>query len=279
MEIIKTIEELKKYRKTTEGKVGFVPTMGHLHDGHLSLMKAAREECNNVIVSIFVNPTQFGPNEDLDAYPRDFERDKRLCEGGSVDCIFYPDVDEMYPREELTIVRVERITQKLCGKTRPTHFQGVTTVVAKLFNIVQPDIAYFGQKDLQQSIVIKRMAEDLNMDIKIKVCPIVREKDGLAMSSRNSYLKENERKAAPVLYESLQKAKGLFEKGENNADKIKETIRNNIEDKVKKEIGNIDYIEIFDTENIDDVKKIKKGNAIALAVFIGKARLIDNIIL
>ena len=279
MEIIKTIEELKKNRKTTEGKVGFVPTMGHLHDGHLSLMKAAREECNNVIVSIFVNPTQFGPNEDLDAYPRDFERDKRLCEGGSVDCIFYPDVDEMYPREELTIVRVERITQKLCGKTRPTHFQGVTTVVAKLFNIVQPDIAYFGQKDLQQSIVIKRMAEDLNMDIKIKVCPIVREKDGLAMSSRNSYLKENERKAAPVLYESLQKAKGLFEKGENNADKIKETIRNNIEDKVKKEIGNIDYIEIFDTENIDDVKKIKKGNAIALAVFIGKARLIDNIIL
>ncbi|MCK5139815.1 MAG: pantoate--beta-alanine ligase, partial [Thermodesulfovibrionia bacterium] len=200
MEIIKTIEELKKYRKTTEGKVGFVPTMGHLHDGHLSLMKAAREECNNVIVSIFVNPTQFGPNEDLDAYPRDFERDKRLCEGGSVDCIFYPDVDEMYPREELTIVRVERITQKLCGKTRPTHFQGVTTVVAKLFKIVQPDIAYFGQKDLQQSIVIKRMAEDLNMDIKIKVCPIVREKDGLAMSSRNSYLKENERKAAPVLY-------------------------------------------------------------------------------
>ncbi len=279
MKIIKTVEDFRKYRKRLNGKAGLVPTMGYLHEGHLSLIRTARKECDNVIVTIFVNPTQFGPNEDLKNYPQDFRRDEELCKNEKVNCIFCPDTEEMYPGDELTTIKVDKITGKLCGLSRPTHFDGVTTVVAKLFNIIQADVAYFGQKDLQQSIVIKRMVKDLNIPIKIKVCPIVREEDGLAKSSRNEYLTKKEREIAPVLYESLQLAGLMFNGGERNAKKIKLAMINRINEVVSPEIGKIDYIETIDTENIENVEKLKKGDVIALAVFIGKARLIDNIML
>jgi len=278
MRVIKTIKEYREYRKNIDGKVGFVPTMGYLHEGHLSLIKEARKECDKIIVSIFVNPTQFGPKEDLADYPRDFEKDSRLCEKEGTDCIFYPDNKEMYPGDELTIVNVKEITNKLCGMSRPTHFGGVTTVVNKLFNIIQPDVAYFGRKDLQQSIVIKKMVKDLNMSVEIKVCPIIREEDGLAKSSRNEYLTKEERKVAPMLNKSLVYAKELFDKGENNPEKIKSKIMDNINSKLNGK-GNVDYVEIFDIDKIKPVKEVKRGDAIALAVFLGKARLIDNIIL
>jgi len=279
MKIIKTIKEFNNYRKNLEGKIGFVPTMGYLHEGHLSLMKKAKKECDIVIVSIFVNPTQFSPNEDLEKYPRDFEGDKDRCRSVKVDAIFYPEEKEMYPEEGMTTVIVEKITKKLCGVSRPTHFQGVTTVVSKLFNIVKPNRAYFGQKDLQQSIVIKRMVKDLNIDVNIVVCPILREDDGLAMSSRNEYLNEKERTVAPIIYESLQLAKNMFDNGEKSVERLKLAILEKINSKISDDMGKIDYVEIFDTENINNVMKVNKGNAIALAVYLGKARLIDNIIL
>jgi pantoate--beta-alanine ligase len=259
-----------------EGKtIGLVPTMGYLHEGHLSLARTAKKLNDVVVMSIFVNPIQFGPNEDLDSYPRDLQRDEDLASTAGVDVIFYPSAKEMYPEGFATYVNVEGLTEKLCGAKRPGHFKGVTTVVAKLFGIVKPDMAYFGQKDAQQAIVIKKMVEDLNMDVGIKVLPIAREKDGLAMSSRNKYLSEAERKDAVVLYRSLQVAESLIKAGEKNSKKIVQAMEAVI---VAKSAAKIDYIAIVDPKDLRDVDTISGKALVALAVFVGKTRLIDNIV-
>jgi len=267
-------EEISKLRK--EGKsIGFVPTMGYLHEGHLSLVRKAKEENDAVVVSIFVNPTQFAPGEDFERYPRDLERDKKLLVEEGVDILFLPTVEEMYPRGFSTYVEVTGLlTNTLCGAKRPGHFRGVTTVVSKLFNIVMPDRAYFGKKDYQQLKVIERMVKDLNFPIEIVGCPIIREGDGLAMSSRNVYLSPEERKAATVLYRSLLFAKKYFDSGRKDANLLKRKLEEliNSEPLVKK----IDYVEIVDGETLEPVKQLYPGVLIALAVFIGKARLIDN---
>ncbi len=259
----------------SEGRVGFVPTMGALHQGHLKLMEVARERCDRLVVSIFVNPIQFGPKEDYRFYPRDLQRDLRLVKQVGADVVFYPDVKEMYPKGYATYVEVEGLTRYLCGRSRPGHFRGVTTVVAKLFNIVKPHLAVFGQKDAQQAFVIKRMVKDLNYDIEVLVVPTVREKDGLAMSSRNVYLNSKEREEAPVLYRALKLAEGLIRNGERDAKRVKGAMRSLIREESE---GRIDYIEIVDTNRLEPVKKLKGEVLIALAVYFGKARLIDNII-
>lgn len=278
IKVFKTIQGTQRFIKGQKEKgklIGFVPTMGYLHEGHLSLIREARRENDLVVISIFVNPTQFGPKEDYRKYPRDFKRDEKLAESEGVDVIFYPSVKEMYQDRYRTYVEVTDITERLCGKSRPSHFKGVATVVTKLFNIVLPDVAYFGQKDAQQAIVIKRMVEDLNMDLKIKVMPIIREPDGLAMSSRNVYLSEKERMDALALYESLNLAKRLIKSGMRNAQKIKSQMRRLID---SKESARIDYISISDLKDLREIKYIKKDTLIALAVWVGKTRLIDNII-
>ncbi len=276
MKTLKTVTEVRAYRKAKKGTIGFVPTMGCLHEGHLSLIKAARKENDLVVISIFVNPKQFGPKEDFRKYPRDLKRDERLAKKAGVDIIFYPSVKEVYPESYRTHVEVNDITERLCGRQRPGHFRGVTTVVAKLFNIVRPDRAYFGQKDAQQAIVIKQMARDLNMDIEIKVMPTVREADGLAMSSRNAYLSKRERKDAPVLYESLILARDLIEAGDFDTKKIKGHMKRLIDS-----TGStyIDYISFSRLEDLKEVKKAGENTLIALAVRMGKTRLIDNIII
>jgi len=274
---IKSIPEMMSYsraRHKSGKRIGLVPTMGYLHEGHLSLMRKARKEADVVVISIFVNPTQFSPQGDFKKYPRNFRGDERLAKSCGVDTIFYPEVKDIYPDGYRTYVNVEELTKALCGASRPGHFRGVTTVVAKLFNITQPDIAYFGQKDAQQAIAIKQMVKDLNMPVKIKVLPIVREKDGLAMSSRNAYLKEQERKDALILYQSLLKARGLITKGEKSADKIKAAMRKMISEK---KTAKIDYISIVNAKNLKDVKLTGPGTLIAVAVKIGSTRLIDNI--
>jgi len=279
MILIKSIKRLSDYIRSQKRKkktIGFVPTMGYLHQGHLSLVRKARKNTDIVIMSIFVNPLQFTPHEDFREYPRDLKRDIKLADSCGVDIIFYPSAKSMYPQDYLTYVNVEKITDVLCGKSRPRHFQGVCTVVAKLFNIVQPDIAYFGQKDAQQAIVIKRMTKDLNMPIKIRVCPIVREKDGLAMSSRNVYLDREEREDATILYKALCKAKELILKGERNPKVIIQRMRDII---LSKPRAKIDYVSIVDTKNLEPVKEIRGRLLIALAVWMGKTRLIDNIVL
>jgi pantoate--beta-alanine ligase len=278
MKVIEKIKDMKKISKDLimDGKsIGFVPTMGYLHEGHLSLVRRARKENDIVVVSIFVNPTQFGPNEDFDKYPRDTERDLRLLEAENVDFAFIPSVEEMYPEGYATYVIVERLTEVLCGKSRPGHFRGVATVVTKLFNIVKPTRAYFGQKDAQQFRVLKRMVEDLNMDVEMIEAPIVRESDGLAMSSRNVYLSPEERKQAVALFEALNLAKETIEKGERDVEKIKQIMREWLS-KYDKVI--IDYIEIVDEKNLTPLSKIEGKVLIAIAAFVGKARLIDNII-
>lgn len=257
-------------------RIGFVPTMGYFHEGHLSLMRKARLENDIVVVSIFVNPIQFGPREDFERYPRDFRRDCKLAEQVGVDVIFYPSINAIYPQGYATFVEVERLTDVLCGRSRPGHFRGVTTICTKLFNIVLPHTAYFGQKDAQQAIIIKRMVKDLNMPLKIKILPIIREKDGLAMSSRNVYLNEEERKQALVLNKSLTYAKKMFKQGIKDAKKIKDKVRKMI---AEKPLACIDYVEIVDLEELKPVKEIKKPSLLALACWFGKARLIDNIIL
>ena len=270
-EVRKAIKELRCLGKS----IGFVPTMGYLHEGHLSLVRRAKKENDAVVVSIFVNPIQFGPGEDFERYPRDIERDKALLEKEGVDVLFVPDVDEMYGGGEfLTFVEVEKITEKLCGAKRPGHFRGVTTVVSKLFNIVMPDRAYFGKKDYQQLIVIRKMVEDLNFPVKIVGCPIVREPDGLAKSSRNVYLSKEERKAATVLYRALKFAKEYYDSGKKDALFLKKQI----EEILEKEplVRKIDYVEIVDGKTLEPVSVLSPGVLIALAVFIGKARLIDN---
>ncbi|WP_069650682.1 pantoate--beta-alanine ligase [Caloranaerobacter ferrireducens] len=278
MKIIKSIQEIKNIIADEKAKgksIGFVPTMGYLHDGHLSLMKRAKDENDVVVVSIFVNPIQFGQGEDYEVYPRDIERDSKLAESVGVDYIFAPEVKEMYPEGYNTFVEVLGVTDKLCGASRPGHFRGVTTVVMKLFNIVTPDKAYFGQKDAQQVYVIKQMVRDLNMAVKIISCPIVREHDGLAMSSRNTYLSEEERRQALVLSKSLFWAQDMINKGERNAKTLIGGIKSMINEMP---LANIDYVEIIDYDTFSEVEKLKGNILIALAVRIGKTRLIDNIL-
>ena len=279
MEIIKSpiimqqkIRELKK-----DKKIGFVPTMGALHDGHLTLVRKSKEENDITVVSIFVNPKQFGPNEDFASYPRTFESDKEKLEKEGVDFLFYSDVNDMYPEDYSTSVEVTSdITKKLCGRKRPGHFKGVTTVVAKLFNIVLPDNAYFGLKDYQQYVIIKRMVKDLNFSINIVGVPIVRESDGLAMSSRNKYLSPDERKDAVLIYTSLLEAKKLIENGIKSAYIIKKEIENIL---VRSRFSKIDYVEIVDPETLKSVNNISKSVLIAIACYFGKARLIDNMLI
>jgi len=276
MKIIRSIDKIKKEveRNKRRGRaIGFVPTMGYLHEGHLSLLRRAHKENDIVVVSIFVNPTQFGTNEDYKEYPRDLKKDAALCKKESVDYIFCPAVKAMYPRGYSTYVKVEGLTEDLCGKFRPIHFRGVATVVTKLFNIINPDIAYFGQKDAQQAIVIKRMAEDLNMDVKIIVMPTVREKDGLAMSSRNAYLSPDERRLASTIYRALQLARDLIKLGDRDVSYIKSEMRKMLSPVVSK----VDYISIVDPKNLRDLKKIKGRVLVAVAVWIDGTRLIDNI--
>lgn len=278
MDIIRTVKEMQQRAEELrlEGRrIGFVPTMGYLHEGHLSLLNLARKHSDITVMSIFVNPTQFGPNEDYDRYPRDFARDERLARERGCDILFYPSVHEMYPKPYRTYVSVEEITDVLCGASRPGHFRGVATVVTKLFNIVKPHVAVFGQKDAQQAIVIKQMVRDLNMDVEILVAPIVREPDGLAMSSRNTYLNEKERQDALVLYRSLKKAEELIRQGERDASRIKQEMETMIR---SADTAKIDYVEIVDTTNLKSLDTLKGEVLIALAVWIGKTRLIDNTI-
>lgn len=253
--------------------VGLVPTMGALHEGHLSLIRAAKEECQFVVVSIFVNPTQFGPNEDLDRYPRDLERDLALCETAGADLVFAPAVAEMYGERAATFIEVEGLQDNLCGASRPGHFRGVCTVVAKLFNICWPDRAYFGQKDAQQLSIIRKMVIDLNIPVTVVSCPIVREPDGLALSSRNVYLSPDERKQALVLSRSLKMAVEMVERGERDARVLQEAIRHEIG---TAPLAQIDYVAIVDSANLTPVDRIAGECLIALAVKFGKTRLIDN---
>lgn len=255
-------------------RIGFVPTMGFLHGGHLSLVRAARERADLVVVSIFVNPLQFGPNEDFSVYPREFARDEALLAPEQVDVIYYPDTREMYPDDFSTLVNVERLTDSLCGKSRPGHFQGVTTVVAKLFNVVKPHVAVFGAKDAQQALTIRRMARDLDYDLEVVVSATVREPDGLAMSSRNKNLLPEHRVQAPVLFRALQHAAGMIAQGERNPDRVTNEIRRRIQETDAR----IDYVAITDTAQLKDVSEIRGEVLIALAVFFGKVRLIDNVI-
>ncbi len=256
--------------------VGLVPTMGYFHQGHLSLMRRAREENDIVVVSLFVNPLQFGPREDLDVYPRDFQRDRELAEEVGVDCIFYPSVEEMYPQPFLTTVRVGKITEVMCGKSRPGHFEGVTTVVAKLFHIIPADRAYFGQKDAQQVRVIQKMVEDLNFDIEIRVCPTVREKDGLAASSRNVYLSEEERQRATLLYRSLQEAQRMIERGERKAEVVERRVRELLEGQPGIDL---EYLAIYDNIDLEPLEILQGEVLVALAARVGKTRLIDNVLI
>lgn len=278
IKIVKTVAEIRalvKSSKKTGKTVGLVPTMGYLHEGHKSLIDRAVSENDFVVVSDFVNPTQFGPNEDFESYPRDINKDAELCEMAGADVIFNPEQEEMY-NNQLTGVTMSEITKHLCGASRPTHFNGVCQVVAKLFNIVTPDRAYFGEKDAQQLMVIRKMVEDLNFDIEIVGCPIIREDDGLAKSSRNTYLNGEERQAALCLNRSLKKARKLIEDGEKDADVIRKVIREEIE---KEPLARIDYVEVVDLNTLAPTDKISGGILTAIAVYIGKTRLIDNFII
>ncbi len=279
MKIIETIKEMQGIAddlRRAGKKIGFVPTMGYLHEGHLALVRKAREISDTVVVSIFVNPTQFGPTEDLDRYPRDFERDRTLLEAEKTDIIFFPDAKQMYPERYSTYVQVRGLEDFLCGRTRKGHFIGVATVVTKLFNIVKPHYAVFGQKDFQQLKIIERMVKDLNMDLEIIPYPTVREKDGLAMSSRNTYLNPKERERALLIYESIKKVTELFKNGIRDANTLKEKAREVL---LSKDGLDIEYITIADTETLEDIEKIKKKALYAVACRAGKTRLIDNAIL
>lgn len=275
MKIVGTVKEVREQVKEWKKQglsVGFVPTMGYLHEGHKSLMDAARKGNDKVVVSIFVNPMQFGPTEDLATYPRDLDHDAALCESAGVDLIFHPEAEEMYEKDFCSFMDMTGLTEGLCGKTRPIHFRGVCTVVNKLFNIVTPDHAYFGQKDGQQLAVIKRMVRDLNMDIEIVGCPIVREEDGLAKSSRNTYLSSEERKAALILSKTVALGKELA-KTEKDANKVVEAMKKNIE---TEPLAKIDYVEAVDALSMAPVEKLEGTCMLAMAVYIGKTRLIDN---
>lgn len=278
MQIKTTIKEARTQIKEWKGQgltIGFVPTMGYLHEGHASLMERARKECDRVVASIFVNPMQFGVNEDLDSYPRDLEADARLCESIGVDMIFHPEVEEMYAEGFCSFVDMNGLTKELCGKSRPIHFRGVCTVVSKLFNIVTPDKAFFGQKDAQQLAVIRRMVKDMNMDIEIVGCPIIREADGLAKSSRNTYLNAEERKAALVLSQTIRLGEQLVKEGMTDSKELVAIMKENLS---KEPLAKIDYVEAVSMDSIEKVDKIEGTVLVAMAVYIGKTRLIDNFI-
>jgi pantoate--beta-alanine ligase len=277
MDISHAIEEtrnsLVRFRREQK-RVGLVPTMGALHEGHLSLVRAAKNQCDIVAVSLFVNPTQFGPQEDFSKYPRTFDHDCKMLEKERVDLLFVPSVEEMYPKGTVTRVWVDGLSEKLCGRSRPGHFRGVTTVVCKLFHIIEPDAAFFGQKDAAQVAIIRRMVRDLNIPVEIVVCPILREPDGLAMSSRNAYLDPQERKSALVLYRALTRVQELFNHGERNSGRLisagKEIFRH-------QSAVRLDYFEIVDPENLDPLSQISQKSLVAVAAFVGTTRLIDNL--
>lgn len=274
--IVSRLDELSSARLLLDPAVGLVPTMGFLHEGHLSLISRAKAECKSVVVSIFVNPTQFGPNEDLAKYPRDLERDLKLIEPLGVDLVWTPTVEVMYPDGFQTWVEVEALTQKLEGAMRPGHFKGVTTVVAKLFNGVQPQKAYFGQKDAQQAAVIRRMTQDLNFPIEVVVCPTVREADGLAMSSRNKYLEGEDRRAALVIYRALSTAKDAYEAGERNAEELRRKMKEVI---VAEPRAQMQYVSCADYDTLEELETVKGKTLLSMAILIGKTRLIDNFVL
>lgn len=276
MHFLSSLSDLRTKRLSLLGTVGLVPTMGYLHSGHLSLVSRAKDECEHVIVTIFVNPTQFGANEDLSKYPRDLERDLELLKPLGVDVVWNPSAETMYPLGYQTWVNVEALTNPLEGAMRPGHFKGVTTVVSKLFNATQPHKAYFGQKDAQQVAVIRRMTLDLNFPIEIVVCPTMREDDGLAMSSRNKYLNKDERTAATILFRSLSEAKKMFEAGERNAD----VLRNKMKEVLASEpLANVQYVSCADYDSLEELNVIENKSLLSMAVFIGKTRLIDNFVL
>ena len=276
MRTVFTLPDLRSARLPFSGMVGLVPTMGYLHDGHLSLIRRAREECEHVVVSIFVNPTQFGPSEDLSKYPRDLDRDLKLMEPLGTDLVWIPTAESMYPQEYQTWVEVEAVTDPLEGAMRPGHFKGVTTVVAKLFNAVQPHKAYFGQKDAQQVAVIRQMTRDLNFPIEIVVCPIVREPDGLAMSSRNVYLNPEQRKAATVLFRALSTAKDVYDKGERDAGMLRQIMTEVL---ASEALVQVQYVSCADYDTLEELDTIKEKALLSMAVFLGKTRLIDNFVL
>lgn len=279
MKLFETVEAVRAWSKAARcagQRVGFVPTMGYLHRGHAALMTAARAACDLVVVSIFVNPTQFGPNEDFDRYPRDLDRDLAICREAGVDAIFHPTVAEMYPEQSITWVDVDLLTNTLCGASRPGHFRGVATVVSKLFNIVQPDAAFFGQKDAQQVAVIQRMARDLHMNVEIVPVPTVREPDGLALSSRNVYLRPEERQAALVLAGALARAKELVAAGERDARHVRQQMIDLIQ---AEPLAQIDYVEVVDQSTLQPIPTLDRPALAALAVRIGATRLIDNSLL
>lgn len=279
MKICETIGDMRaasRAARRSGKRLGFVPTMGALHEGHLSLVRAARAKCGVVAVSIFVNPLQFGPSEDLAKYPRTFERDLALLKKEAVDFLFAPTPEEMYPSGAVTYVTVEGLSEKLCGKSRPGHFRGVTTVVAKLFHIVEPDLAFFGQKDAAQATIIRRMVRDLNLPVEIVVCPIVREPDGLAMSSRNAYLGPPERKAALVLHRALAQLKKRFDQGEKNAAALIEAGKLVL---AQEPAVRLDYLEIVDPATLNPMADLASGALVAVAAFVGNTRLIDNVVL
>ncbi|PHO07931.1 pantoate--beta-alanine ligase [Thermoanaerobacterium thermosaccharolyticum] len=275
VEKIQDVRGIIKSQKKLNKKIGLVPTMGYLHDGHLSLIKKAKENSDFVCASIFVNPIQFGPNEDYNKYPRDIERDIKLLENQGCDLVFIPSVEEMYPNERLTTISVSKITDKLCGAYRPGHFDGVCTVVAKLFNIFTPDIAVFGQKDAQQVAVIKKMVEDLNIPVKIIASPIVRDEDGLALSSRNTYLSDEERRAALILNKSLKEAEKILIGGERSPEKVINTVRNILE---SEPLCKVQYVSCVHPNTLEDLTAINDKALIAIACYIGNTRLIDNLL-
>jgi pantoate--beta-alanine ligase len=279
MKLVHSIAEMRALSRAARSggaRLGLVPTMGALHEGHLSLVRAAREKSDLVAASIFVNPTQFGPNEDFAKYPRTLETDCALLEREGVELVFAPSVEEMYPEGAVTWVVVEGLSDRLCGKSRPGHFRGVTTVVAKLFHIVEPDVAFFGQKDAAQVAIIRRMVLDLNMPVKIEVCPIVREPDGLAISSRNAYLSLEERKSALVLYGSLMRVTKLLEGGEHDSAKLIAAAQQEFS---SEHTARLDYVEVVDPETLEPVAAVTKSVLVAVAGFVGQTRLIDNILL
>jgi len=279
MKLIRDMKEMQKLAQSTHRqgrRIGFVPTMGALHQGHLSLMEHLRNKCDLLVVSIYVNPTQFAPGEDLEKYPRNLQEDLTKCEDAGVDVVFAPPDRQMYPPGFSTYVNVEKLTEVLCGASRPLHFRGVTTVVAKLFNIVQPDVTVFGQKDYQQAIVIKRMVADLNWETEILVAPIVREADGLAMSSRNRYLSSEERDSALMLFQALTRAYQKIKDGERSAEKLKQAMRQII---TSSHQNRIDYISVVNGESLQEIENIKGDTLLAVAVYVGQTRLIDNLLI
>ena len=276
MKILYEIAEVRRWRRKLSGSVGFVPTMGYLHEGHIELIHRARAENKNVAVSIFVNPTQFDPHEDFAAYPRDPDRDLSLLKEQKVDVVFMPDAEEIYPPQSSTWVEVGNVTERLEGPFRPGHFRGVATVVAKLFGIVEPTRAYFGQKDAQQLVVIRRMVSDLNMNVKVVAVPTVRELDGVAMSSRNVYLDPDERESAVVLYRALSRAQKLWGKGERSAELLRREMTSLIESEPR---ATIDYVSIADPETLEELEQIEDQALVSMAVTIGKTRLIDSMTL